>query len=406
MLQEGAARGGGAEESNQIAGEREASPEKRGWEIANEQLLHISFGQVSADPIFTGQAVTQDTALAYLVLVDNSVLPINSYAVERGQAVFTTAWSTAKLSVPTDKIQMVHFTSDRAAAFELQNKLAADNLVGDVLVIQKKQSQLLDQLTGVLGDVTSEKINFNWDGEQIPVKLSKVAALAYYHAHPSQSKDLACVLTAVDGARLQANQVQLVGDLLMLSTCSGLRLEIPLPLLKEADYSAGKLVYLSDLKPIRQVWSPMIGLPASAELIMQHGLPRLDQSFLGSSLSLLWPESGTDESYGFQQAEKKTYTKGLALRSRTELQYRIPASMRRFICIAGIDPATVSEGHVTLMVYSGKQLVWQGDISGRAAPVGIEADLASSKVLRIVVDYGDNLDYGDRVHLVEARVSQ
>ena len=43
-------------------------------------------------------------------------------------------------------------------------------------------------------------------------------------------------------------------------------------------------------------------------------------------------------------SEIRTYAKGLALRSRTELAYRLPAGMRRFAATAGIDPATAAPG--------------------------------------------------------------
>jgi len=78
--------------------------------------------------------------------------------------------------------------------------------------------------------------------------------------------------------------------------------------------------------------------------------------------------------------------------------------MKRLVAIAGIDPATLAEGDVTLEIFVDEQQVWQGHINGQQAPVEIDVPLDGGKQLRIVVDYGENLDLGDRLHLVQARL--
>src|SRR4029079_9146425 len=112
-----------------------------------------------------------------------------------------------------------------------------------------------------------------------------------------------------------------------------------------ADFSAGKLSYLSDLKPTNVKWTPRIAAPAAASLIAGYGLPRNDVSYSGSPLSLAWPDEALASG-----RQVRTYAKGLALRSRTEASFRIPAGMKRFVTTAGIDPATAQQGHVLLEI--------------------------------------------------------
>ena len=50
--------------------------------------------------------------------------------------------------------------------------------------------------------------------------------------------------------------------------------------------------------------------------------------------------------------------------------------------------------------------LWQGEIDGEAAPTEIDVALGNARELRIVVSYGKNLDFGDRLHLIEARLSK
>ena len=102
----------------------------------------------------------------------------------------------------------------------------------------------------------------------------------------------------------------------------------------------------------------------------------------------------------------KSYAKGLALRSRTLLEYRIPSGMIRFAALAGIDPATASQGKVTLEISADGNLLWQGEIDGGSAPMEINVPLQKARRLRLFVDYGTNLDYGDRLHLVDARLTK
>jgi hypothetical protein len=102
----------------------------------------------------------------------------------------------------------------------------------------------------------------------------------------------------------------------------------------------------------------------------------------------------------------RTYPRGIAVRSRSELVYRIPEGMSRFLLTAGIDPATAAQGHVTLEIRGDDQVLWEGTIDGREPPVEIDVELGAARRLQLVVDYGENLDYGDRLHLIEARFTK
>src|SRR5690606_33765143 len=109
------------------------------------------------------------------------------------------------------------------------------------------------------------------------------------------------------------------------------------------DFSSGKLAYLGDLKPTAVRWTPRVALPEGATTIASYGLPRNNVSYSGSPLSLQWRDDPLPN-----RRDLRTYARGLALRSRTELTYRIPEGMTRFVATAGIDPASASQGHVAL----------------------------------------------------------
>ncbi|MGC3969093.1 MAG: hypothetical protein QM775_17540 [Pirellulales bacterium] len=56
----------------------------------------------------------------------------------------------------------------------------------DLIVIREETA--IDYLEGLFGDVTPEVVQFQLDGETIPVKLPKVEGLIYYHATRSLAR--------------------------------------------------------------------------------------------------------------------------------------------------------------------------------------------------------------------------
>lgn len=369
-------------------------------ELPVEQLLSIQ--PVEAP---NKEAPKQEEELPiYVELSDGSRLPMREFSVSQHKATIDTPFSEEPLSVSTERIKLVQFSPLAQSNTKFWSELAEGQLSGDALVVRQRDQEQVEFLTGVLGDVSAEIVMFTWDGETIPVKRAKVVALAYYHSKPTELPPASCWLTTDTGARLPAAKLQwnAASESLEVATTGGVKLEVPWLNLLQADYSRGKLMYLSDLEPLHAEWTPRIDLPASAELIRGYGLPRNNQSYSGSSLSLLWPANEGNAGPRI----KRDYAKGLAIRSRTVLEYRIPAGMNRLVALAGIDPATAGQGNVTLEISADNSVLWQGEIDGGDPPVEINVPLPQARRLRLVVDYGGNLDYGDRLHLVEARLTK
>ncbi len=351
------------------------------------------------------EAPRKEVALPVFVeLSDGSRLPMREFSVSQHEATIDTPLSTEPLIVSTELIRSVQFSPLARANAKFWSELAEGRMSGDALVVRQGDPGQVDFLTGVLGDISAAEVMFTWDGETIPVKRTKVVALAYYHGRPPEWQSANCCLTTDSGARLPAAEIRwnAASESLDVMTVGGVELRLPWYNLVQADYSIGKLTYLSDLEPLQARWTPRIDLPTSAELIRGFGLPRRDQSFSGSSLSLLWPAAGGTAGTGV----KKDYAKGLAIRSRTVLEYRIPTGMNRLVALAGIDPATAGQGNVTLEISADDSVLWQGEIAGGEPPVEINVSLPQARRLRLAVDYGGNLDYGDQLHLVDARFTK
>jgi hypothetical protein len=200
--------------------------------------------------------------------------------------------------------------------------------------------------------------------------------------------------------RVSVQWVDLADGLLKLKATAGAEFQWPLQDIHLADFSAGKLMYLSDIDPSSEQWTPLVGLPPNAALLAEYGRPRRNQSAYGGPLTIRTDDALSTSPGG----RSRVFNKGLALRSRTELVYRVPAGFRRFTTIAGIDPATTSSGNVRLEIYGDDRLLLEDNIAGQEPPRNIELDIAGIKRLKILVDYGRNLDTGDWLNLCDARI--
>jgi hypothetical protein len=276
------------------------------------------------------------------------------------------------------------------------------NLANDIIAVLKKDGKSLDYAEGVIGDIADDKIGFKLEGELQRVDRAKIAGVMYYRPDRRMKEDPKASIQGRSGLRVSAAHVELKDSLLELTTAAGVQLTWPLNDISLADFSAGKLMYLSDIEPASVSWTPFVGLPASATLAAEYGQPRRDKSAFGGPLSLLMKEGDSAAA----QAATRRFSKGLALRSRTEIVYRLPAGFQRFTAVAGIDPATSSTGNLRLAILGDDRVLLETEVAGDQPPHPIQVDIANMKRLKIVVDYGQNLDTGDWLNLCEARIAK
>jgi hypothetical protein len=254
----------------------------------------------------------------------------------------------------------------------------------------------LDHLEGVLGAITSTHIRFEHEGVTRRVNRGKVVGWIYFRKGASPEPQ--CIVHGQTGLRAAAADLRLNEQMLEIKTTGGAELTWPLVDVYFADFSAGKIIYLSDLKPALARWTPLVGFSSAARSAANFGQIHSDQSAFGGPLMLHL------DGVGASASEVKSFSKGLAIRSRTELVYRLPSGFKQFIALAGIDPAARLTGDVHLSIQGDDRSLLTADIAGDQGPREIKLDIAGVKRLKIVVDYGQNLDTGDWLNLCEARL--
>ena len=322
-----------------------------------------------------------------LELVDGSRLRGTSYQAHDGRIIHG---YSPESPVETDTsltaaVLLIPLTGKAEEQWRDIRKLDA---TGDIVVVTRRGS--LDYLEGIIDDVTSDHVRFRVDGDEMSISRSKVQGLVYYHSQPRKlGPSLASVLTST-GDRIEAQTIELAGETLRLVSRAGVTVTLPLATVAEADFSSGKRLYLSDLQHESFRWTPYYGLTNLSEAYRLAREPRKNESFTGELLRL----DGVE------------YRKGLAVRSRTELVYRLPDGFRRFAATVGIDDRFGSRGNVQLSLFGDDNELFTATVHGDSRPLPLSIDITGVRRLKIVVDYGEDQDVADHLNICDARISK
>jgi len=387
--------------------------------LATDQLVSLHW------PLQAGPA-DADKHSGLAELIDGSTLPFQAIEIKNANAVLTlVAPATSKgypLMLPASQLASVRFRHLDGALATQWDEMRRLNTASDIIAVLKKDGKSLDYVEGVVGDVAADKIEFNLEGETQRVDRAKIAGVIYYRPDRRTKEEPRAIIQGRSGLHAYATHVELKDSRLELTMAAKARIRWPLEDISVADFSAGKLMYLSNLEPASVKWTPLVGLPPTATLAAEYGQPRRDKSAYGGPLALIMREGegalpvgrsaepNNVEANGSAGASPslttatRTFTKGLAFRSRTEIVYRLPVGFQRFIALAGIDPATSSSGNVRLVISGDDRVLLETEIAGDKPPQPIQLDIAGVKRLKFLIDFGQNLDTGDWLNLCEARI--
>jgi hypothetical protein len=336
-------------------------------------------------------------------LIDGSHLPIEQIAIKADSATLTLiapGTEPRTVSLPQKQFASVRFRPLSSDLVRQWNEICGAKLTSDALVPLKNEGKSLDYHEGVIGDFSDDKVEFKVDGELMNIDRAKLAGAIFYRREREPPTDPICVVYGASGLKAYVAQARLAGDAIAITTTGGFAFRWPIADVSMIDFSSGKILYLSDVDAASNQWAPLVGLPKSATAAAEYGKYRRDQSAYGGPLSV-W----TQDSQSRTASLKPTvFNKGLALRSRTELNYRLPSGYRRFLTVAGIDPAATATGNVRLQILVDDHVVFESDVVGTDAALPIDIDVKGNKRLTFIVDYGDNLDTGDWLNLCDARI--
>ena len=343
-----------------------------------------------------------------LELVDGSIVLGNRVTVQ-GNQVRGSFPSTGEFVVRRDMVRALrwfdHDPPVHEEEFEKVNRqwekyLAADALSDRIVIRRRRDTDSgvmtdLRVLQGVLHEVTDQSVRFEFKQRNIDVpRKEKVEGVIYYHSAGHPFEPALCTLLGVHGSRIIAQDVRWVDGTIQCRTVVGGDFQFPWEDLRSIDFSQGKIVFLSDLEPESVDWTPFVTAGRSHALLESLYAPRRDRNFDGGPLQLRIEDV------------TRQFKKGLAIHSRSEIVYRLERQFRRLVALAGIEPTLIPQGNVKLIIMGDGDPLFESSVAGNAEPISLDVDISGIRRLRIIVDFGADLDIADHLILCEGKVTK
>jgi hypothetical protein len=348
---------------------------------------------------------TSNEPLIELKLVDNSRIRVQKLTSAGNLATIVHS-QLGELKLPLSIVSSVRLAPADPKVDGEWTQLTERIIKKDLVAIRK--GDVLDHLDGVIGGLGEATMQFQLEGDNIPIKREKVFGLIF-SKRESSAKKATAQFALVTGDRLAVKQIDWNGTIWKAKLASGLDLEIPADLFQALDCSLGKVTYLSDLEPRSVKFTPFFA-HQNLSSVYEY---RRDKDFEGNPITLFERPS-----------QRVSYEKGLAIHSRNVMKYRLGNEYRRFQSIMGIG-AEVPNGEVDIVIKGDQRVLFEGTVKAleadekgnvhRVAAQKLDLDVTGVVELEILVDWGRDTmnregkpiranDIGDRLYLANARV--
>ena len=375
-------------DGNQIKGEITALTDNQLTITSGDQSQELVIDQLQQVTLSTDDAIIGAENQITVRLHDGSTLYGKSVLATATNARVTISDDVA-YRLKSDSLANIQFKPlSEQAQKDFDAVLKADS-AGDVLIVLRPGGAI-DELEGIIERVDSEAVTFNFDGDRIPVELEKLAGIKLLKPGSLEIAKTLGQVHDLQGNIWQARRFQLNADdqTLQFETGLGDAISLKLDKLQRLNFASSSVAYLSDLTPESAEWTPYLTGRLIRNRLNQIYAPAKDRSANGGELII----------------GDQVYAKGLSLRSKTELVYRLTDDFSKLQLTAGLAETAKGRGHVELIILGDNKQLFQDFIVDPEDIRELELDMTGIRRLSITVDYGKNLDFGDLLNLGDARL--
>jgi len=336
------------------------------------------------------------------IMIGESVFRAQSIFQKEGKYVIELSSGGTMEPLLPGKIQEILFQDEKLGQnHDLDadwNEIQKMEMSNDLLVILRNEK--LSYYYGTILEITPKSVRFEQDGESLNVKLKHIFALRFASqeksADQNSPKPLLGILTDTAGSQIYAAQIEPDSDRESLSvlTTGGERVNIMPSSLKNLDFTEGRMIFLSSLKPESIDWTPFFqtGLATQntscSNLTREFYAPKFNRGFTNSQIHL----------------GGKKFSNGLELCSRTIIQFRLPAQFKKFQTTLGIDDSVRPGGNAEVKILADEKVLFDEIVSGKDIPKVLSLDIANARRLTIRVDFGKDGSLSAYVAFADAQL--
>lgn len=273
---------------------------------------------------------------------------------------------------------------------EKWHELAKEHTGGDAIVLNREGMLTVQEV--VIHAVTAEGVKIQLDDITTTVNPAKLYGLLFYQRAAREFPAPLCVVHLNDDSTLVARSIKMNNGQTRVTILTGTEIPIPFDRITKLDFAAGNIQFLDELKPTRITWSPVLKSAIGIDDLSLVYAPRINQSFQGELIQLE------------EDQQPQTYSRGIAVHATSELLYQLPSGFRQLQMRAGIAPESLGTCTAKLQVIGDQKILYEKEFNNQSTPEDIALNISGVSRLKIVVDANDGEDFGDVLHLVQARL--
>lgn len=273
---------------------------------------------------------------------------------------------------------------------EQWEQIVQEHTGGDAIVVIRDGDLSVQQV--IVHAIEDQAVSIQLDDISIDAPFPKLYGLLFFQRESREFAAPLCQVQLQDDSQLLAKTLRLTGDHLQVTTLVGADLPIPFSQIKNLDFAAGNIQFLDEMTPSLAEWSPIIQSAISMRDLSLVYAPRMNESYQKEPLQLEY--DGIPE----------VYAKGIAVHATSTIAYDLPAGFRVLQMTAGIAPRSLGMCTAKLQIVGDQKILWEHTFDDNTPPEEVSVNIAGVRRLKIIVDSLDGEDFGDVLHLCQARL--
>ncbi len=337
---------------------------------------------------FSGKPAELEAA-ASVILNDGSVIRANS--LQTSGLLLAIKIDSAAVGIPLRAIRAVQLGSLSDAESADWQKILKAEIAADVLAIRRPSGRL-EKIEGIILEVRSESLKFDFSGSQIDVPLDKLAGYRTFSAESEASAAPSIVLRDRFGGTWNCTSAtkDKGNARFQIVTASNAKIELPANAIAKLNFSLGRSLALTKRDDSR------LAVQFSSA---QPGLNWLESS-IGSS-ELLNPFITT-----YTKPDSTTQWPAIEIPSGGNVSFRIPEGYKRLETKALMKRtgSLLSPMHMQIML--NKKVILEFDLNDKEFSRDIAVDVSAEELLEIQVRSKAKLPIGTATLLLDPKLSK